>query len=113
VLTPGLTWRGRLSPGVPVKNYIMQSAIFAICAFGLVGQAAEFWRRRLRGSLALLLLAAAFIAHIVYVSTARTNLVVLSVMLLLWGLRQFGWKGALGAGLIGALLAGGVWGLRP
>jgi putative flippase GtrA len=31
VLTPGLTWRGK-EPGVPVKNYIVQSAIFAICA---------------------------------------------------------------------------------
>ena len=113
VLTPGLTWRGRLSPGVPVKNYIMQSAIFAICAFGLVGQAAELWRRRLGVSLALLLLAAAFIANIVYVSTARTTLVVLAVMLLLWGLRQFGWKGALGAGLIGAILAGALWVSSP
>src|SRR5262245_35437947 len=33
VLTPGLTWRGRNQIGVPVKNYILQSAIFAICAF--------------------------------------------------------------------------------
>jgi O-antigen ligase len=39
VLTPGLSWRGR-ELGVPVKNYILQSAIFAICAFGLFGQAA-------------------------------------------------------------------------
>jgi O-antigen ligase len=113
VLTPGLTWRGRLSPGVPVKNYIMQSAIFAICAFGLIGQASELWRTRARLSLGLLLLAAAFIANIVYVSTARTTLVVLAVMLVLWGLRQFGWKGALGAALIGAILAGAVWASSP
>src|SRR5262249_8191207 len=39
VLTPGLTWRGK-ELGVPVKNYIMQSAEFAICAFGLIGKAA-------------------------------------------------------------------------
>ncbi len=113
VLTPGLTWRGRLSPGVPVKNYIMQSAIFAICAFGLIGQASELWRTRARLSLGLLLLAAAFIANIVYVSTARTTLVVLAVMLVLWGLRQFGWKGALGAALIGAILAAAVWASSP
>src|SRR5262245_61977648 len=30
VLTPGLTWRGHKSLGVPVKDYIMQSVIFAI-----------------------------------------------------------------------------------
>jgi O-antigen ligase len=109
VLTPGLTWRGRLSPGVPVKSYIMQSAIFAICAFGLIGQATELWRTRARLSLVLLFLAAAFVANIVYVSTARTTLVVLVVMMVLWGLRQFRWKGALGAALIGAILAGAVW----
>jgi O-antigen ligase len=113
VLTPGLTWRGRLSVGVPVKNYIMQSAIFAICAFGLIGWAAEVWRARARLALALLLLAAAFVANIVYVSTARTTLVVLAVMLVLWGLRQFGWKGAVGATLIGAFLAGAVWASSP
>src|SRR5258705_6256647 len=69
VLTPGLTWRGHISLGVPVKNYIMQSAIFAICAFGLIGQAAELWRKRARLSLLLLLLAAVFTANIVYVAT--------------------------------------------
>ena len=47
VLTPGLSWRGR-ELGVPVKNYILQSAIFAICAFGLLGQGADLWRTRTR-----------------------------------------------------------------
>jgi O-antigen ligase len=42
VLTPGLEWRGR-DLGVPVKDYILQSSIFAICAFGLIGQAVELW----------------------------------------------------------------------
>jgi O-antigen ligase len=113
VFIPALYWRGIRSPGVPVKDYIMQSAIFAICAFGLIGQAAELWRTRPRLSLGLLLLAAAFIANIVYVSTARTTLVVLAVMLLLWGFRQFGWRGGLGAALIGIILAGAVWASSP
>jgi len=113
VLTPGLTWRGSPSPGVPVKNYIMQSAIFAICAFGLIGQAAELWRTRARLSLLLLLLAAAFVANIVYVATARTTLVVVAVMLVLFGWRQFGWKGALSAALMGTVLAGAVWASSP
>ena len=39
-LVPGLPWRGKVSVGVPVKDYIMQSAIFTACAFGLIGQAA-------------------------------------------------------------------------
>ena len=113
VFFPALYWRGIRSPGVPVKDYIMQSAIFAICAFGLIGEAAALWRTRARLSLGLLLLAATFVANIVYVSTARTTLVVLAVMLLLSGLRQFGWKGGLGAALIGIILAGAVWASSP
>jgi O-antigen ligase len=109
-LTPGLTWRGaRGTPGVPVKDYIFQSAIFAICAFGLIGRALELWREHARRALALALLAAAFIANIVYVATARTTLVVMAVLLLLLGLRQLRWKGALGAVLVGGVLAGGAW----
>jgi O-antigen ligase len=98
---------------VPVKNYIMQSAVFAICAFGLLGWAAELWQARARLALALLLLVAVFVANIVYVSTARTTLVVMAVTLLLFGARQFGWKGTLGAALIGAILTSAVWVSSP
>ena len=115
VLTPGIPWqwRGHKSLGVPVKDYIMQSVIFAICAFGLLGQAAELWRVRALRSSVLLLVALAFIANIAYVATARTTLVVMAVMFVLFAVRQFGWKGALGAALIGALLTGAVWASSP
>ena len=115
VLTPGIPWRwrGHKSLGVPVKDYIMQSVIFAICAFGLLGQAAELWRVRALHSIVLLLVALAFIANIAYVATARTTLVVMAVMFVLFAVRQFGWKGALGAALIGALLTGAVWASSP
>ncbi len=108
-LTPGLTWRGaRGWAGVPVKEYISQSSVFAICAFGLIAWAAELWRERARLALGVALLAAAFIANIVYVATARTTLIVMAVLLLL-GLRQLRWRGALGAALVGGVLAGGAW----
>ena len=115
VLTPGIPWqwRGHKSLGVPVKDYIMQSVIFAICAFGLLGQAAELWRVRALHSIVLLLVALAFIANIAYVATARTTLVVMAVMFVLFAVRQFGWKGALGAALIGAVLTGAVWASSP
>src|SRR5262245_59664004 len=112
VVTPGLTWRGK-ELGVPVKNYIMQSAVFAICAFALIGQAAEFWRTRTRLVPALLLLAAAFLANIVYVSTARTTLIVVVALLVMFGVRRFGWRGALAAAVIGSVLAGAVWMSSP
>ena len=113
VLTPGLAWRGNVTPGVPVKDYILQSEIFAICAFGLIGQAAALWRRRPRLSLVLVLVAAAFVANIGYVATARTTLVVIAALLVLFGLQRFGWKGGLIAPLIGAALAGAIWASSP
>jgi O-antigen ligase len=111
-LIPGLDWRGK-HIGVPVKDYIIQSAIFAICAFGLLGQAAETWSSRRPLALALLAAAALFVANILYVATARTALVILAVLLMLFGLRRFGWRGVLGAGVIGAVLAGVVWASSP
>jgi O-antigen ligase len=109
-LTPGLTWRGaRGTPGVPVKEYVFQSTVFAICAFGLIGWAAELWRERARHALGVAALAAAFIANIFYVATARTTLIVMAVLLLLLGLRQLRWKGAILAVLVGGVLAGGGW----
>jgi O-antigen ligase len=112
-LLPGLAWRGKTLVGVPVKDYLMQSAIFGVCAFGLIGKAAELWRMKRVHALMLLAWAALFLANIVYVATARTTLVVIAVLLALFGLRQFGWKGALAAGLVGGVLAGAVWASAP
>jgi O-antigen ligase len=113
VLTPGLEWRGK-DWGVPVKNYILQSEIFAICAIGLIGQALELGRthRRLLALLAVVA-AAIFVANIGYVATSRTTLVVMAVLILLFGLRQFGWKGALAAAVIGGALASILWVSSP
>jgi O-antigen ligase len=91
----------------------MQNAVFAICAFGLIGQVAEVWRTRRLLSLVLLVVAATFIANILYVATARTTLVVMGVMLVLFGIRRFGWKGALGTGLISAGIACAAWASSP
>jgi len=113
VLTPDLPWRGRFNQGVPVKDYIFQSAIFAACAFGLLAVAGELWRSRTRLALVLVLAAAAFVANIMYVVTARTTLVVMAVLLPLLGLRQYGWKGVLGALLMGSALAGVLWASSP
>ncbi|PWT92831.1 MAG: ligase [Proteobacteria bacterium] len=111
-LTPGLTWRGPATPGVPVKDYILQSTIFAACAFALLGLLPELRRARRRLVLALGLVVA-FLANILYVATARTTLVVMAVLLPLLGLRQFGWKGVLAAMLIGGVLVGAAWEASP
>jgi O-antigen ligase len=111
---PGLTWRGKFNVGVPVKDYISQSGIFAMCALGLLGQAFVLWQaRRRQFALALLLLAGLFVADIAYVVTSRTALVVMAAMLVLFGFWHSGWKGLIGAGVIGAVLAGLLWAAAP
>ncbi len=112
-LIPGLTWRGKLDVGVPVKDYILQSELFAICAFGLIGQAVEVWRSRVRLALGLVVLAAGFIGNLLYVQTARTTLVAMAVLVVVFALRKFGWIGALGAVAIAAALAFGAWMSSP
>jgi O-antigen ligase len=113
-LFPDLSFRGKVTPGIPVKDYLTQSGIFAMCAFGLLGQGAEFWRtRRRRLALACAAVAAAFVANVVYVVTARTTLVVIAVLLLLFGLRQFAWRGLIATALIGCALAGLAWTSSP
>jgi O-antigen ligase len=112
VLAPGLTWRGK-ELGVPVKNYILQSEVFAICTFGLIARALELMRGAWQRLLLMLAPAVLFVADIGYVATSRTTLVVIAVLLLLLGVRQFGWKGALAAAVIGGVLAGLVWTSSP
>jgi O-antigen ligase len=108
-LIPGLPWHGNYF-GVPVKDYIFQSGEFALCTFALLGYGVELWRsRRPELAVAVLLLAALFFANIAYVELARTTLVTSSVLLLLFGFRNFGWIGMFGAAIAACLLAGALW----
>jgi O-antigen ligase len=108
-LTPGLSWRGK-TVGVPVKDYISQSGVFALCAFALLGYAVDLWRSgRWQWVAAPVLLAVAFIANIAYVESARTTLVTSALLIPLFGFRSFGWKGMFGAAFVGVLLAGTFW----
>jgi len=104
VLFPGLPWRTN-GFGVPAKDYILQSEDFLICAFVLFGLAFDDGRAgRWRSVAGLVALAVLFLANIGFVVTGRTTLLVAPVLVLLLGWRQFGWKGLLGAGLLGCLV---------
>jgi O-antigen ligase len=96
--------------GAPVKDYILQSEEFQLCAFGLAYAAVEAWRaERRRLAVALGLLACAFLANIVYIVTGRTAIAAMPVLLALFGLRLFGWRGVLGVVLAGVLIAAVAW----
>ena len=104
----------RFFPGVPVKDYIAQSLIFAICIFALLGIAVEAWRAgRHWWALGLVLLALMFLADIAYIATGRTALVVIPVLAVLFGFRQVGWKGLIAASMATAGIAVVLWASSP
>jgi hypothetical protein len=111
-LIPGLPWRGRM-PGIPVKDYLTQSGIFAFCAFALLGCAADAWRYRRRLALGLGVVAAAFIANIAFVATGRTTLVTIVALVPLFGFRKLGWKGMAAAMVVGGVFASALWMSSP
>jgi O-antigen ligase len=113
-LIPGLPWRGMHHAGVPTKDYIFQSANFLLCAFALLGCACAAARaRQWRPALGFVALAIFFLADISFIVTSRTALVVAPVLLILLGWREFGWKGLVGAGLLGSIVGATIWFSAP
>jgi O-antigen ligase len=95
--------------GVPVKDYIIQSDEFLLCAFALFGAACEYWRRDTKRAVVLFILAALFLGNLAFVITSRTNLVVVPFLVVALGWRLSNLKGVLLACLIGAVIAPLLW----
>lgn len=101
-------------PGLLVKDYIAQSSEFLICAFALLAYAVDRWRKtRWKVAMTAALFACLFLANIFYISTGRTALVVIPLLLIIFGFRYFGWKGVLAACLAGAVMAAAAWAASP
>jgi len=100
--------------GVPVKDYITQSGVFTLCAFALVYIGFERWAQRRRAlALAAVALAFLFVASIFYVSTSRTTLVVIPVLLLLAGLQRASWRASAACVLAGLVVLTVMWATSP
>jgi O-antigen ligase len=101
-------------PGVPVKDYITQSGVFVLCAFALIHFGIDRWIEHRRvPAVAAVALALLFVASIFYVSTSRTTLVVIPVLLLLIGLQRASWT-VLGASMLaGVVVVAAMWMTSP
>jgi O-antigen ligase len=119
-VAPGLPWRGRMCEpgalngncqfGVPVGDYIGQSTLFTICMCAAIWRACDFFQeRRLWTGLLLAVLAALFLANMVFVVSSRTALGVIPLLLLLLGWRRFGWKGVLIGFVSIVVISGAIW----
>ena len=101
-------------PGVPTKDYIVQSGEFLICAFTVAHLAVSAWREQRRGAAAALAaLAIVFLLNIAFVAVARSTLIILVVLLIVIALQRFAWKGALAIFVAGSLFAGLAWVASP
>lgn len=110
---PSVAPPGRTA-GVPVKDYIAQSAMFTISACLLGYLAISAWREQKRAlAAALALLAAIFLLNIAVIAVSRTAFIVAPLLLVVLGYYTFGWRG-LGA-FVTVLLIGGTvaWSVSP
>lgn len=106
--------KGSRDEGVAVKSYIVQSAEFAICAAVLLHLAIEAIRaRNWRRFAAWLVLSLCFLGDIFFIATSRTSLVVIPILILLYGARQFRWKGFAVALVTNAVIFGALWTYSP
>jgi O-antigen ligase len=101
-------------PGVPVRDYILQSGEFQLCIAGILYLAVEAGRcgRRL-AALGYTALAVPFLANIAFVVTSRTALVVMPALVVVFGLRQFSRRGLVTLVCGSAALAGILWVSSP
>ena len=108
LFVPGLKPAHTLSAGVPVKNYIDQNQEFALCAFALAPPALIAWRwGKWKLAVGYLALALAFIANMLFVALARTALIYMAVLMVLFASRHLGRRAML-ALLAGAIVAGSL-----
>jgi hypothetical protein len=110
---PNLPWRSSAA-GVPVKDSIVQSGEFLLCAFALVHLALDRWLARERARAAALAgWALAFFANIVFVVTSRTTVVMFFVLIALFAAQRLSRRGAVAALLAGCILAASAAALSP
>jgi O-antigen ligase len=101
-------------PGIPVKDYIIQSCEFLLCAYGTVHLAIEAWQSgRHRRAVLLALLALGFLANIAFVGTGRSTLVIFAVLVLVLGFQRFGWRGAVAVVMVSMALSALAWTTSP
>lgn len=93
-------------PGVPVKDYIVQSVEFLLCTLALGHLAVDRWRKdQPAAALGLAGLACLFLANMAFVATGRTSMAAFPLLLLLFAVQRFGLRGTMAVALGGVLFA--------
>jgi O-antigen ligase len=112
VVFPSL-WVGRW-PGVPVKDYLVQSIEFLLACFVAAHLAVTAGQQQRRGICLLLgAVAILFLLNVAFVAAGRTVLTAFPLLLLLLGAQRFGPKGIVTVVIGGAVLMGVLWSTSP
>ena len=102
------------SAGVPVKNYIDQSQEFALCAFAIALPALTASRQRQFGpTIGYLILIVAFVTNMLFVVSARTALVYMPILLVLFAARHLNRRAAISLFAVAAIAFMLVWSTSP
>jgi len=112
VLIPQIPWPAKM-PGVPVKDYIIQSGVFVLCFFALLDRAVTMWGKSRAESAFLVGVALIFMGNIIFVALGRTSLVVIAVLFMLFGLRHFQRRALVVFVAAGIALAAVGWSTSP
>jgi O-antigen ligase len=106
---PAGPWRFMKAPGILTNDYATQSLQFTLCAFGLAHLAADELRRRPALALGAALLAAGFVANVLFLVAARTTFLVVLVLAALFVAQRVRRPGlALGGAALALALASGL-----
>jgi O-antigen ligase len=111
-LIPQIPWPAK-APGVPVKDYIIQSGIFTLCFFALLDRAVIMWGKARAKCVLFVGLALIFLGNIVFVALGRTSLVVIAVLFVLFGLKHFERRALAVFVAAGVALAAVAWSTSP
>lgn len=116
-MLPGGLLPGYRAKGVVAHDYVTQTGLFAAAAFAAAHLAVDHWTGRQSGPwfapVLLLAVAGGLLASIGYVTTARSALIVVAALVLLFGFQRFGFKGLAVAIILGAIAAAAVWTTSP
>jgi O-antigen ligase len=103
-------WRVPEHFAVPVKNAPAQSGEFATCIAVLFYLAFDFIKQgRWKLAAGSLLVIAGMLANIFYIATSRTALVVLLILVMIWGFKEFGTRGKVGVVCAVLALCAAAW----
>src|SRR5262249_61237777 len=95
-LWPSGPWGWFKAPGIPIKDNSVQSACFALCAFGLAVAAVQKWSFGKRGlAIALAALALLFFTNIFAIYVSKTGMLEALVLLGFFSVWLEGWRRAL------------------